>query len=268
MTCGDAREYLFSFLDSELDAPLSIELQRHLDGCPQCAREAEIERTIRKRLEHAMEAAAVEIPALAGAGRVLALRAGVSTLIQRRPLLAAAAILTLVVGAGLWFGLRVPTGGQAASGTRGRARFADLLVADFDHFLDDGGSVKIASEQHETVADWLRGQTALAVVLPVSKDPRCRLIGGRKCKIDGRPAAFAVYDMNGVSASLVAMATEHVDLGDMKEVRRGGVTYWVDHCKGYTIVARRRGNLMYAAVSTLLEDQLLCLVTDAAHESD
>ncbi|MFQ5807197.1 MAG: anti-sigma factor family protein, partial [Phycisphaerae bacterium] len=65
MTCGEAREYLFAFLDNEVDAPLSIELQRHLDGCPHCAREAEIERTIRKRLSGRIEAAADDLPRFA-----------------------------------------------------------------------------------------------------------------------------------------------------------------------------------------------------------
>ena len=50
MTCRETREHLFAFLDNELDAPLSIELQRHLERCPECAREAEIERTVGKKL--------------------------------------------------------------------------------------------------------------------------------------------------------------------------------------------------------------------------
>ena len=61
MNCGEAREYLFAFLDSELDASLSIELQRHLERCPDCAREAEIERTIRRHLGSALEARASSI---------------------------------------------------------------------------------------------------------------------------------------------------------------------------------------------------------------
>ena len=42
MRCGEIREYIFAFLDNELDAPLSIEFQHHIDHCAVCAREVEI----------------------------------------------------------------------------------------------------------------------------------------------------------------------------------------------------------------------------------
>ena len=56
MICSETREYLFAFLDSELDAPLSIELQRHVERCPDCAREVEIERAIKRQLGVRLEA--------------------------------------------------------------------------------------------------------------------------------------------------------------------------------------------------------------------
>ncbi len=56
MICSEVREYLFAFLDNELDAQLSIALQLHLEHCPICAREVEIERTIREQLVCVLEA--------------------------------------------------------------------------------------------------------------------------------------------------------------------------------------------------------------------
>ncbi len=58
MICAEAREYLFAFLDNELDAALSMQVQRHLERCPECAREAEIERTIGKQLTTTLQAGA------------------------------------------------------------------------------------------------------------------------------------------------------------------------------------------------------------------
>ncbi|MCH7812976.1 MAG: hypothetical protein IID40_03040 [Planctomycetes bacterium] len=112
------------------------------------------------------------------------------------------------------------------------------------------------------------GQTGVPVELPQPGDPKCKLVGGRKCKIDGQPAAFAVYEMNGLPASLLVVPGDTADLGD--RVAKGGLDEgrWVEHWRGYTVVARRRGDLVYAAVSTLGEDDLLCLVAGAVHESD
>jgi hypothetical protein len=74
--------------------------------------------------------------------------------------------------------------------------------------------------------------------------------------------------MKGMPASLLAIAAERDDFEGMKEVHHGGATHWVGHCRGYTVVACRRDELVYAAVSRLVEEELLCLMTGASHESD
>ena len=63
MTCRQTREFLFAFLDNELDAPRSIDLQLHLDGCPDCAREAEIERATKTHLAGSLEQTDRPVPA-------------------------------------------------------------------------------------------------------------------------------------------------------------------------------------------------------------
>ncbi|MHC4610749.1 MAG: zf-HC2 domain-containing protein [Planctomycetota bacterium] len=271
MTCGETREYLFAFLDSELDAPLSIELQRHLDGCAHCAREAEIERTVRKQITSVMVTAPAEIPALDDmvgsmfthdAAPIERIRPAHPIRIFHWGRLLAAAALALAVGASLWLALKDR---PADSGV---ASLTDLVVADFEHFLEKGQPVQIESTDSDAVSVWLRERTAVAVVLPSALDPRCKLIGGRKCKIAGQPAAFAVYDMKGVPASLVAVAAQHGDLQGMAEVHHNGATHWVDHSKGYTVVACRRAELLYAAVGQLPQEELFCLMSGAVHEGD
>lgn len=272
MTCGETREYLFAFLDNELDAPLSIELQLHLDGCAVCAREAEIERAVCKRLAKSIEATIQDVPSLDEFLRgVLVseetrLRTKEPSYSNRRmgwpKNIVAAAVVAFLVVTGAWVVLKDFMQENEPAG------FADLVVADFDHFLEGGRAVQIASGDREVVADWLREQTALAVVLPESKDPQCRLMGGRKCKIDGRLAAFAVYDMKGVPASLVAIAAERGDLEGMKEIRHRGRKHWVDRCKGYTVVACRRDELVYAAISRSSQEDLFYLMAGAVNESN
>lgn len=269
MTCQEAREYLFAFLDNELDAALSIEMQRHLDGCPACAREAEIERAVGKRLGHALGAGAGAVPdfpeTLAGLtgpreetvgpgpGAVMPLR-GIAN-VER--ILGVAAAVAVVVLAGLWFG----ASGRADPG------LADLLVGDFEHFLEGGAQVQLASDDRQEVAAWLQDKTQLAVALPISGDPKCQLLGGRKCKIAGRLAAFAAYRMEGEPASLVAVPGRGIDFEGMQQVEYEGRPHWRASRGGYTVLACRRGDLVYAAVSRLEEQQLLCLMTGATHES-
>lgn len=272
MTCGEAREFLFAFLDNELDAPLSIELQLHLDGCPDCAREAEIERAIHTHLAGSLEHTAGPVPAFDEHApghhprrrrnipvETSAARSAIS--IHRWNLIGVAALIVILLGFGIWYrggGFDAPESPQ----------LAEWVVSDFEHFIDHGAYVQLASADATEVADWLSRKTALAVTLPTSADPQCKLIGARKCSLDGRPVAFAVYEMHGTPAAVAALASTGDYLKQMEESRHDGDRYWVDRRRGHTVVACRRGELVYAAVSTLPEEELICLITGSAHEGD
>ncbi len=268
MRCGEVHEYLFAYLDNELDVPLSIEFQRHLEQCHECAREVEIEWAIKRHLGHALETAGTSLPLGEPALReaveeVVTRRTGVLELFRRFALrTATAAAVVFAVGIGVWLA------GPGKTAVERHNGFADLVVSDFEHFLEKGRPLQIASVDRLAVAGWLRDRTKLDVMLPESRDGRCRLIGGRKCTIGGRVAAFAAYDVDGMPASLVVMEAKREALNGMEQVNRRGQTHWLDRCKGHTIVARRRDRLVYAAVSTLPEAQLLCLVTGVGHEGD
>ena len=142
---------------------------------------------------------------------------------------------------------------------------ATLLVQDYEHFVSGRMPLQIASAEHGIVSQWLTKKTKLPVLLPASKEPDRRLVGGRKCVLGGRNAAFSAYDMQGAAAALVVMADEAGVLNDMREVRHGDRTHWVARRDGHTVVACRRDRLIYAAVSTLPETELLTLM-DATHE--
>lgn len=260
MTCGEAREYMFAFLDSELETPLSIDLQLHLDGCPECAREAEIERAIHKRLDHMMDA---PVPAFAGRLDSYVFSERQSTIALNRVvgrsavrwnrIAAVAASVVIVAGLALWYALATGPGNG----------LAPLAVGDFEHFLEEGSKLQIESGDRIRVASWLAEKTSIAIMLPVPSDPACKLLGGRKCTLAGRPAAFAVYDMQGTPASLVAVELDAVSLEDLKEESHQGVTYLVGRRNGFTIVACRRGQLIYAIVSRLTEEALSPLMPAA-----
>lgn len=265
MNCAELREYLFAFLDSELDASHSMEVQRHLDRCPECAREAEIERTVRKQLAAAIARDATDVPPFKDThGGMLQNVVGPahtsSTVHWGR--LASAAVFLVAVGGALWFAF-----GRGSPG-HGEASFADALVKDFRHFLDEGQPLQLRSDDGARVSRWLADQTQLAVYLPSPPDGRARLVGGRKCKIAGRLAAFAVYDLDGTPASLVVLAADEDELAGMQCVRHADGIHWVDRCRGHTVVACRRGELVYAAVSKLSEEKLLILMEDTQHEGD
>ncbi|MBI5863108.1 MAG: zf-HC2 domain-containing protein [Planctomycetes bacterium] len=266
MTCFEAREYLFAFLDGELDAPLSIELQRHLEHCPECAREAEIERSIRRQLGTVLNPQDATAPQDALARVMAQIRSAEGrarrSVWRRFPLHVrllglAAAVLLLAVGG--WFALR---GGPRPEANQS---FADLLVADFQHFLEAGKSLQLQSSDPKEASTWLLERTHVAAALPVMQHDRCKLVGARSCKVSGRPAAFAFYEIGGEPASFVALAGSDADLHEMQMVSEGGRTHWVDRCRGHTIVACITDGIVRAAVGRMSEQELLSLL-GMAHE--
>ena len=264
MLCSEVRQYVFAFLDNELDAPLSIELQCHLETCPQCARECEIERVIRRQLVQTLEtqvaANAVDTErefehAMARVFERPPRDASMRGRKKRRWLVPLGGIAVLGFAIALFLG-----------SPRGSSKhFVDLLVADFEHFQERGRLLQVSSSQPDVVSDWLAKQTALPVRLPVIHEMDGRLLGARKCKIDGKPAAFAVYELKNALASLVVMPGSDHDLETMERVQDGAHIHWVDRCKGHTVLACKRGALVYAAVSTLPEGALRPLMIDAEH---
>jgi len=258
MKCDEVREYVFAYLDNELDVPVSMELQRHVETCHECAREVEIEWAIKGKLSEVLSREPVDVEFDEGALQRLLVRGETRRPSfrwrHRRFLMRFAAAAAMVALAGIGLGVR------AVSSRADVSPLAKLLVDDFEHFVSEGRSVQIASSDRVAVTDWLREKTSLDVQLPDVRAPRFLLVGGRKCKVNGQPAAFAVFEIDGALASLVVMDAGHTDLDGMKPSNHEGHVHWVDRCKGYTVVACHRGELAYAAVSTLPEDQLLPLM--------
>jgi anti-sigma factor RsiW len=259
MICSEARQYIFAFLDNELDRALTLEVQRHIEHCPLCARECEIENVMRRKLVDALrerdEPPAFDEPALLELVRCGASGAGPARpkYSRRWKLGAAGAIAAAVLFAVTLFVAR-------RGGEPGPTALADALAADFDHFVTEGGSLQIVSADAKEVSDWLSARTALAVRVPTLDAGRGTLLGGRKCKINGASAAFAVYRVSGELVSVVALQGSGDVLASMKRIQSDGHTHWVDHRQEHTVVACRRGDLVYAVVSRLPEKALLPLM--------
>lgn len=257
MNCGEVHEILYAFLDSELESALSIEVQRHLEQCAHCGREAETEREIRKRIAGALEP--VRDGSSAAEDRLSHVLARTEQIV-RRPrrrfwlgLAAAAAAILLALAATSQLPRRAAAPGEQ--------HLAEAVVADFEHFLKKGRPIQIASADGNEVSQWLREQTGIAVSLPTVAGEHCRLIGARKCRLNDRPAAFALYEMSATPACLVAMADASESLDPMQPVSRDGRVYWVDRCREHTVVAYRSRSLIYAAVSRAEADELIHLMS-------
>jgi|GEM_PF-3328030 len=255
MTCAKAREYIFAFLDNELDAALSLEMQQHIEHCPFCARECEIESAVRKQLAEKLhqreEACSPDESALV---RVLRSKSTGVALGRSNPSRSWKQMIGPAVAAAVLLAILLVVVDRARNSAH--PTFVDALVNDLDHFATEGKTLEFVSADATAVSDWLSGRTALAIRIPAVDADTGTLLGGRKCKINGVPAAFAMYRVGDEIVSVVALRGSDEALSHMKRVDRNGHTHWVDHCRDHTVLACRRGGLIYAIVSRLSEDAL------------
>jgi anti-sigma factor RsiW len=200
MTCQEIHPLLHAFLDDELDPVRSLEVQRHLDGCPDCARQNAAQRSLRaalrddslyyrspEGLERRVRAAlGSRAPSERGAGRPAPVAALFRTRWAWLPAGAAAALLAVTLVTTRWFAGAPP--GFSADDLVGRD-----VVASHVRSLMPGHLTDVPSSDHHTVKPWFNGRLDFSPPVKDLAGEGFTLVGGRLDYLDGRPVAALVY---------------------------------------------------------------------------
>ena len=92
--------------------------------------------------------------------------------------------------------------------------------------------MQLASSDPKAVAGWLLENTGIDVDMPPADSPGRHLIGARRCSIGGKPAAFAMFRLRGVPASVVATPAGGIDLSRMMRVEHAGRAHGGERGRG------------------------------------
>jgi anti-sigma factor RsiW len=187
VTCEETRGLLSPFADGELDPVHTLEVERHLEGCSECA--AALERT--RALGSALLDPALYHPAppdLHRRVRAAVRRAsGAGRRPAWRPFVAAAAAAVLAAVA-VWAAVRGPSAPAADE------RLAREVVASHVRSLMlDTHRVDVESSDQHTVKPWFIGKVDVAPEVKDLSKQGFPLLGGRLDYLDDRPAAALVY---------------------------------------------------------------------------
>lgn len=291
MTCGWVQDRLLLYLAGELEPREAARLCRHLESCARCTAMAEELAETQELVEKAL-ATPARAPATLDA-RVMESVRGLPSRRQPWPALsppwiwqrrvaAGAAALSLLVGgylAGHWHASR-SLGGTAAQRWSWASRPHDmragrprsqrptlsltLLGEDHLEYLADPQPAQVPGPDPRRVSLGLTPLLKFPVAAVDLQSEGARLLGGRKCQVQGVPIAFLLYDWKGERVSLYQIDGRKIALPPLRENLFHGRRFLVGEEKGLCYVAWRSGAMEFVMVSGVRQERLLHLACSAS----
>jgi anti-sigma factor RsiW len=229
------------YLDGEFDLATSLEIQRHLEGCPDCRAAGQERSALSQRLRAQAPYFALP-PKLEAAVRARldeedrrARPAAPPTARRAVRWLAAAAALVLAAGLGaggaLWAGRPGPEAGLAR----------EVAASHIRALLVDSHRTDVASSDEHTVKPWFNGKLDYAP--PVNDWTRegFPLVGGRLDYVGGRTVSVMVYRHRQHLISLYVWPA----------AQSGSTPHQVEDAQGFHLLHWRHGGMAYWMVSDL-----------------
>ncbi|MBS0365349.1 MAG: anti-sigma factor [Proteobacteria bacterium] len=227
-----------AWLDGELEGPPAQAAARHTESCAECqafiSSVADLSDALRKRVDPPRAPAGLRERVV----RQIDVSGAVTPLVPRRRFwqgaAAGSAITALAAGVfALFVALPQPAGrlAQAVTDAHTQAMMSDR-------------NIEVVSSSHHTVKPWFAGRVAVSPPVTDFAQQGFTLLGGRVDEIDGVRAAVVVY----------RHGAHQVDLYVWEATGRRPGGEAVRH--GYVSVFWRRGDLDFAAVSDVNEDEL------------
>jgi anti-sigma factor RsiW len=217
MTCKETQFLMDGYLDRELDLMRSIDLERHLHECPECAE--------LHRARVAVRAAMTPLRYTAPVALKQSVRAKINEASGRRQfqwqpiaVLAAAAAIALVIF------LRPDLN-----------RVEHEVVDSHIRSLMPGHLMDVPSTDQHTVKPWFAGKLDFSPPVEDFSAEGFPLVGGRIDYFDNHPSAVVVYQRNKhvinlfawPSQSISAKRTLHDRGYNIMHVARNGMDYWI-----------------------------------------
>jgi anti-sigma factor RsiW len=241
MTCAFPLEHAHAWLDGELSVEATLEAEGHARECATCAAEYRRALVLRSALR---EGGLVAVPSASLEARISARLAA-----ERRPSWRrgvpqwAALAAALVLGAALT-ALLMPF--RASISARG---LDETLVSAHVRALMKGPLVEVLSSDRHTVKPWFAGRVDLSPKVKDLADRGYPLSGGRVDDLEGRRVAVLAYTHGRHEVDLFVWVAS----GPAPAVTMGV-------SRGYHVARWTEGDLAYAAVSDMEDDELRTFV--------
>ena len=240
MSCKLTQRFVPGYLDGELDLSRTIEMETHLQVCPECARELERQQALRAALQRgslayaAPEGLRERIQTSLGASTPAEApeRASGWPGFQFLRWAGAFAVLALcaVTAWQLLPGLRGPTNDQ---------RLAAEVFASHVRSLEVNHLMDVASTDQHTVKPWFDGKLDFSPPVEDLAGDGFPLVGGRLDYVEGRQVAALVYQRR----------KHFINVFVWPDAAGSSSTQTIEPRQGYNLMRWSRGGFQFWAVS-------------------
>ena len=240
MECQKFQEYLYAYLDRELDEAVSLEMEQHLSNCPVCSLELEKER----KFGHVLKAHLIREKA------PFVLREAVIQQLESKkffwrnvfvarfaPALALLAVVVMVVfNQQGHFGKTFPVFSEA--------------LKDHLEYLKGEYPLEFQTSDMKEALNWFRGKTDFAVMAPHISLNKTTLLGGRIIHLKDKKAAYFLLEKDGHKISCF-----YTDLHDVS-VPKASNKEGIDQLGNMLLVKTKQG---YRTIFCFHPDGTACI---------
>ncbi|MCI0537523.1 MAG: zf-HC2 domain-containing protein [Verrucomicrobiales bacterium] len=248
MKCNEIRNLVLAYLDSELDAKTSQEIETHLQSCPECAQLFEHEEEFSDRLSRVLRVGQFT-PALweRVESRLRAQHRGAWV---RRWKAVALGSLAALVTAGLVTGFIVSRSGTSS------LDLAQAVEKDHRKFLQGTMLPEFSGALPDEIARRLEGRLDGAAFNKIPVTPGFRSEGARLCHLHGVPVAWTLGRYDNVPVSLIVFKTS--ELGHFPKTQERLAS-------GESVVCARTGRFQFAV--RMAGDHVVCAIARASKQT-
>jgi anti-sigma factor (TIGR02949 family) len=273
MNCEIVRRYIDPYIDSEVDATVQLEFERHLSECPRCGEEVVFARSVKAhvrdqlRTTRAPEALRAKIAVALDAASASKAASSSSWAIKLRPLapryaipIAAAAAAALGVSYIVSQPENAADAGPRAVGAAAAPIFEDVVRVHSSELPPD-----VVGEKPE-VASYFRNRVHFPVRPAAFERRDARLIGARLSNVRDQRAAALYYDVGGKRLTVVVFDGGEQVYDGSQRARMLGRDLFYRQVHGYTVPVRNQDGLSYAFAGDMDRQSLLRLAATARVE--
>lgn len=249
MECREVKEYLYSFLDSELDDQKSALIKEHFSICPLCSlmleNEKKLDSLLKKNIPQETAPYELKEEILKQVEDYHKKEISRFVLPVLRPALIG------IIGVVLFFIL-------LSFINRPFPVYSETLKEHIQ-FLQGNLSMHIVSKKPQDVSKWLQAKLDFKVMVPDLSSQNVNLLGARVCSLKNKKSAYIMYEKDGHNISVFMFDAKNLRLPKAKKVPITNKIFYLSKDRGYNSALWIDEGIACVFVSDLDEAELLYL---------